>query len=69
LEKSFLQAQAGDQLIAAQHAQLLRAQALMSRLLVQATRSLLPTQAISVDVVPARAANALSGSLPSQWDR
>ncbi|MEB3317348.1 MAG: hypothetical protein VKO39_04330 [Cyanobacteriota bacterium] len=68
LEKSFLQGQAGEQLIGAQNAQLLRAQALMSRLLVQATRSLLPTQAISVEVIPARAANALSGSLPNQRD-
>jgi chromosome segregation ATPase len=65
LEKSFLHGQAGDQLIAAQHEQLLRAQSLMSRLLVQATRGLLPAQVISVEVLPTQTANSRPRSLPS----
>jgi chromosome segregation ATPase len=65
LEKSFLHGQAGDQLISAQHEQLMRAQSLMSRLLVQATRSLLPAQVISVEVLPPQTANSHPRSLPS----
>jgi chromosome segregation ATPase len=64
LEETFLRCQAADQLVAAQHQQLQRAQSLMSRLLVQATRNLLPSQAIAVEVLPPRLPGSLSRSLP-----
>ena len=59
LEKTFLHGQAGNQLIAAQHHQLQRAQSLMSRLLVQATRSAMPTESVAVEVLPPRPARGL----------
>ncbi|MEB3156177.1 MAG: hypothetical protein VKO26_01915 [Cyanobacteriota bacterium] len=62
LEQIFLQGQAGDALIAAQHQQLQRAQSLMSRLLVQTTQPMIPTQAVSVEVLPSPPATALAGT-------
>jgi chromosome segregation ATPase len=62
LEQTFLQGQAGDQLIAAQHQQLVRAQSLMARLLVQTNQTSLGTQAVAVEVLPPQAAKAISGS-------
>ncbi len=62
MEQIFLQGRAGQDLIAAQHLQLQRAQSLMSRLLVQSTRSLMSAQAVAVEVLPAHAPKAISGS-------
>ncbi|MFN9621655.1 MAG: hypothetical protein ACK587_02290 [Cyanobacteriota bacterium] len=63
LEKTFLDGQAGNQLIAAQQQQLLRAQSLLSRLLVQTTRSVMPAQSLAVEVLPSRPAGEFSPTL------
>jgi chromosome segregation ATPase len=69
LEKTFLEGQAGHQLIAAQHQQLLRAQSLLSRLLVQATRSAMAPQSIAVEVLPSRPTHDLSPTLAGDASR
>lgn len=65
LENSFLQSQAGDQLIAAQQEQLRRAQSLMTRLLVQNTGGPPPLKAVAVEVLPPETADSSQRSLPS----
>ncbi|MFM1798971.1 MAG: hypothetical protein RLZZ117_1249, partial [Cyanobacteriota bacterium] len=65
LEQTFLHSQAGDQLIAAQYHQLQRAQSLMSRLLVQSSQSLIPAQAVSVEVLPTPTVHSIAGSSQS----
>ncbi|MEB3259325.1 MAG: hypothetical protein VKP63_01710 [Cyanobacteriota bacterium] len=61
MEELFLQGQAGEDLIAAQHQQLQRAQSLMSRLLVQSTQPLIPSEAVSVEVLPPHSPKAIHG--------
>lgn len=65
LENSFLQSQAGDQLIAAQQEQLRRAQSLMTRLLVQTTGGPPPMRAVAVEVLPPERSDSSQRSLPS----